>query len=140
MLVRSGDIAVVLDERRPGWLNAARRAGYLPRHNVLPIEVSSWWLVASGCAVADAVTTYLAIHGRIGREANPFLGWLVGRIGLMPVLVLRATLLGVGVMGIVALFAACDRRLLRNGARAILIGGTVFWAAVFVNNAVLIVR
>jgi hypothetical protein len=130
----------LVDERRPRWMGAARRAGYLPRSNVLPIEVWSWWLLASGFAIADAITTYLAIHGRVGREANPLLGWLIDRAGLMPVLVLRATVLGVGVMGVVALFAACDRRVLRTGARTILIAGTLFWAAVFLNNAALIAR
>jgi hypothetical protein len=55
-------------------------------------------------------------------------------------LMLRATALGVGVMGVVALFAACDRRLLRTGARVILVGGTLFWAAVFVNNTFVLAR
>jgi hypothetical protein len=141
VLARRRELSVVVDrDGRVGWLGTARRAGYLPRSNALPFAVSRWWVVASGCAVADAITTYLALRTRIGREANPLIAWLVDRIGLMPTLMLRATALGVGVMGVVALFAACDRRLLRTGARVILVGGTLFWAAVFVNNTFVLAR
>jgi hypothetical protein len=131
---------VVVDDNGAGWVVAARRAGYFPRRNAVPFAVSLCWAVASVCAVADALTTYLALRNRIGREANPLIAWLVDEIGLLPTLVLRATVLGVGVMGVVALFAACDRRLLRTGARVILVAGTLFWAAVFLNNTFLLAR
>ncbi|HEX9504997.1 MAG TPA: DUF5658 family protein [Acidimicrobiia bacterium] len=150
VLARGGDISLAVDRRRTAWWEtnwwvtnwwaAARRAGYLPRGNVLPLAVWGWWLVASAWAIADAITTYVALDDRVGVEANPFFGWLIARIGVMPVLVLRATVFGAGVMGIVALFAACDRRLLRTGAQVILMAGTLFWAAVFVNNALVLTR
>src|SRR5712692_6799520 len=90
-----GDISVAVDQPRTAWWAtnwwaAARRAGYLPRGNVLPLAVWGWWLVASAWAIADAITTYVALDDRVGVEANPIFGWLIARIGVMPVLVLRA--------------------------------------------------
>jgi hypothetical protein len=115
-------------------------AGYLPQPLRLRSGVSGWWFVASGLAAADAVTTYFGLHGRIGYEVNPVVAWLIGQLGLLPVMLARATLLGAGAMGVVALFASCDRRLLRNGSFAVLVAGVLFWSAVLANNLLVLTR
>jgi hypothetical protein len=134
------DVRLAPSPARGRVREAISRSGYLPHPLGFSAAVAPWLLVATMLAIADAVTTYVAIRNGTGQEANPVMARLIGRIGLGPALLLRATALGPGCMGIVALFASCRRRLLRRGAFTLVVVGVVLWSAAVANNLWLLGR
>ena len=117
-----------------------RIAGYVPSPLRLHPVARRWWWLASALALADAITTYIALSHHLAREANPIFSQLVERLGLFPMVLTRTTLLGAGVMGVVAILASCERTLLRRGALLLLKGGALLWSAIVLNNLVVLAR
>lgn len=78
--------------------------------------------------IADIATTYLALTRAGAREANPVVAWFIARLGLLPGLIIAKIVL---VVPVIALGAKMP---------AVLISGIALYAAVIVNNLIVVRR
>jgi Domain of unknown function (DUF5658) len=94
--------------------------------------------IAIGAAILDVASTYLALRGAIGTEANPIAAHGMRVLGAGPLVVLDLAVRVGLVIAMVWIVRSAVRPVTRVAAVAVFIGIAAFWTLIVVSNVSMI--